>query len=146
VVAFGTLQAGLDIEYSRSSVSFTWEGFDEMDQVSGDGSAELLNDGSIQIEIRLSQCRRSRPQSQTGHFFNSLLEGRDAREKATQEPFGLISLAASRGFALRRGRPCSREADSHHRPRQQGKDIRAFGDVARALRLAAVSDGELNAL
>ena len=35
-IAFGALQAGLDIEYSRSSVGFTWEGFDEMDEVSGD--------------------------------------------------------------------------------------------------------------
>jgi hypothetical protein len=50
-IAFGALQAGLDIEYSRSSVGFTWEGFDEMDEVSGDGSAELLDDGSIAIEF-----------------------------------------------------------------------------------------------
>jgi hypothetical protein len=47
----GALQAGLDIEYSRSSVGFTWEGFDEMEEVSGDGSAELLDDGSIEIEF-----------------------------------------------------------------------------------------------
>jgi hypothetical protein len=45
-------KAGLDIEYSRSSVGFTWEGFEEMDEVSGDGSAELLDDGSIEIELR----------------------------------------------------------------------------------------------
>jgi hypothetical protein len=50
-IAFGALQATLDIEYSRSSVGFTWEGFDEMDEVSGDGSAELLDDGSIEIQF-----------------------------------------------------------------------------------------------
>jgi hypothetical protein len=50
-IAFGALQAGLDIEYSRSSVGFTWEGFDEMDEVSGDRSAEMLDDGSIEIEF-----------------------------------------------------------------------------------------------
>ena len=50
-IVFGALQAGLDIEYSRASVGFTWEGFDEMDEVSGDGSAELLDDGSIEIEF-----------------------------------------------------------------------------------------------
>jgi hypothetical protein len=50
-IAFGALQAGLDIEYSRASVGFTWEGFDEMDEVSGDGSDELLDDGSIEIEF-----------------------------------------------------------------------------------------------
>ena len=46
------LQAGLDIEYSRHcSIGFTWEGFDEMDEVRGEGSAELLDDGSIEIEF-----------------------------------------------------------------------------------------------
>jgi hypothetical protein len=50
-IAFGALQAGLDIEYSRLSVGFTWDGSDEGDQVLGDGSAELLDDGSIEIEF-----------------------------------------------------------------------------------------------
>jgi hypothetical protein len=44
-------RGGLDIEYSRSSVGFTWQGFDEMDEVTGDGTAELLDDGSIEIEF-----------------------------------------------------------------------------------------------
>jgi hypothetical protein len=39
------------LQYSRTSIGFTWEGFDEMDEVSGDGSAELLDDGSIEIEF-----------------------------------------------------------------------------------------------
>jgi hypothetical protein len=30
-------------------VFFTWVGFDEMDEVTGDGHAELLDDGSIEI-------------------------------------------------------------------------------------------------
>jgi hypothetical protein len=30
-------------------VFFTWTGCDEMDEVTGDGSAELLDDGSIEI-------------------------------------------------------------------------------------------------
>ena len=46
-IAFGALQVSLDIEYSRSSVGFRWEGFDEMDEV----SAELNDDGSIEIEF-----------------------------------------------------------------------------------------------
>ena len=45
-IAFGALQADLDIEYSRSSVGFTWEGFDEMDEVSGDRCA-----GQVGLEI-----------------------------------------------------------------------------------------------
>ena len=52
-IAFGAFQASLDIEYGRSSIGFTFEGSDEMDEVSGDGSAELLDDGSIEIEFAL---------------------------------------------------------------------------------------------
>ena len=48
-IAFGALQAGLDLSYSPSMVFFTSAGCDEMDEVTGDGSAELLDDGSIEI-------------------------------------------------------------------------------------------------
>ena len=50
-IAFGALQAGLDLEYSETIVSFTWAGFDEMDEVHGTGSAELLDDGTLKIEF-----------------------------------------------------------------------------------------------
>ena len=50
-IAFGAVQAGLDLEYGRSIVFFTRAGFDEMDQVSGSGSAELLDGGSLEIEF-----------------------------------------------------------------------------------------------
>ena len=43
--------AGLDLAYGHSDVDFTWAGFDEMDQVSGSGSAELLEDGTLEIEL-----------------------------------------------------------------------------------------------
>jgi hypothetical protein len=48
-IAYGAMQAGLELEYSRSMVVFTWAGFDEMDDVSGTGSAELNDDGTIEI-------------------------------------------------------------------------------------------------
>jgi len=32
-------------------VFFTWEGFDEGDEVSGSGSAELGDDGVLEIEL-----------------------------------------------------------------------------------------------
>lgn len=48
-IAFGAMQATLDLGYNKSVVSFTWSGFDEMDEVSGDGHAELLDDGAIEI-------------------------------------------------------------------------------------------------
>ena len=50
-IAFGAFQASLDIEYGRESVGFDWEGSDEGDEVRGDGTAELLDDGSIEIEF-----------------------------------------------------------------------------------------------
>ena len=50
-IAFGALQASLDLAYGRSDVSFEWEGCDEMDEVRGSGSAELLEDGSLEIEF-----------------------------------------------------------------------------------------------
>jgi hypothetical protein len=50
-IAYGAMQAGLDLEYGRTIVFFTWEGFDEMTEVRGTGSAELNDDGSIEIEF-----------------------------------------------------------------------------------------------
>ena len=45
-ITFGALQARLDLEYARTSVFFEWEGFEEMDEVRGSGSADLRDDGS----------------------------------------------------------------------------------------------------
>lgn len=67
-IAYGALQVGLDIEYSRTSIGFTWIGFDEMDEVLGEGSADLLDDGSIEIEF-------------------AYRNGDDAVLKAKREPF-----------------------------------------------------------
>ena len=50
-IAFGAMEAALEIAYGRTSIDFTWIGFDEGDDVSGEGSAELLDDGSIEIEF-----------------------------------------------------------------------------------------------
>lgn len=50
-IAFGAMQAGLDLAYGRCDVAFTWAGFDEMDEVGGSGSAELLEDGTLEIEF-----------------------------------------------------------------------------------------------
>lgn len=50
-IAFGAMEAGLDLAYGRSDVTFTWFGFDEMDEVCGSGSAELQADGTVEIEF-----------------------------------------------------------------------------------------------
>jgi len=45
------MQATLDVEYGPTSIDFTWIGLDEGDEISGEGNAELLDDGSIKIEF-----------------------------------------------------------------------------------------------
>ena len=54
-IAFGAMQATLDVDYGPDEIGFTWAGSDEMDEVSGSGSAELMDDGSIQIEFEYHQ-------------------------------------------------------------------------------------------
>lgn len=50
-IAFGALQASLDLAYGHRDVDFDWEGDDDMHAVRGSGSAELLDDGSLEIEF-----------------------------------------------------------------------------------------------
>ncbi len=49
--AFGAVNADMDLEYARTMVFFTFTGFDEMDQVSGSGSAALADDGTLEVEL-----------------------------------------------------------------------------------------------
>jgi hypothetical protein len=50
-IAFGAMQASLEVEYSRESIGFSWNGSDEGDQVEGEGTAELLDDGTFEIDF-----------------------------------------------------------------------------------------------
>ena len=45
------MEAGLEVEYARDSIGFRWAGCDEGDEVEGEGTAELLDDGTIEIEF-----------------------------------------------------------------------------------------------
>ncbi len=49
--AFGVVNATMELEYAKRIVLFSWTGFDEGDEISGSGSAELDDDGTIEIEI-----------------------------------------------------------------------------------------------
>jgi hypothetical protein len=69
-IAFGALQAGLDVSYSPSMVFFTWGGCDEMDEVSGDGHAELLDDGSIKVTFAYHNGDEAILKATRGYFFN----------------------------------------------------------------------------
>ena len=50
-LVFGVVTASLDLSYSRTIVFFTFEGCDEDNEVTGSGSAELLEDGTLELEI-----------------------------------------------------------------------------------------------
>lgn len=50
-IRFGCVMATLECTYSPSTVHFDWHGFDEMDEVDGDGFAELNDDGTLNIEF-----------------------------------------------------------------------------------------------
>jgi hypothetical protein len=45
------LEPGLEVEYARDSIGFRWAGCEEGDQVEGEETAELLDDGTIEIEF-----------------------------------------------------------------------------------------------
>jgi len=49
--AFGAVHATMELEYAERIVFFTWTGFDEGDEVSGTGSAELDDHGTVEIEL-----------------------------------------------------------------------------------------------
>ena len=50
-LAFGVVTAGLNLDYAQTVVFFTFAGSDEGDEVSGSGSAELTEDGALEIEL-----------------------------------------------------------------------------------------------
>jgi hypothetical protein len=45
------MNATMELEYARRIVFFSWAGFDEGDEMTGTGSAELGDDGTVEIEL-----------------------------------------------------------------------------------------------
>ncbi|CAO3357807.1 hypothetical protein [Azospirillum palustre] len=52
-MVFGALQAGLEGETGVSIIFFDFEGSDEMTPIRGTGTAELTEDGSLEVEISI---------------------------------------------------------------------------------------------
>jgi hypothetical protein len=48
---FGCVACGIDCDFSDDDAEFTFQGHDEMDEVSGSGWAELNDDGTLSGEI-----------------------------------------------------------------------------------------------
>ena len=51
-IAFGTVQIGLDCRHSRTGTHLTFHGSDEGTEVSGEGDADIADDGTLSGEIR----------------------------------------------------------------------------------------------
>jgi hypothetical protein len=93
-IAFGALESGLGLRYGPSMVFFTWVGFDEMDEVTGDGFAELLVAGSVEITFTYHNVDEP-SSSQTGAFFNILLEvSFYSRQQVEHGPGGVENIGA----------------------------------------------------
>ena len=45
------METGFEVEYARDSIGFHWAGCEEGDEVDGEGTAELLDDGALEIEF-----------------------------------------------------------------------------------------------
>ncbi len=50
-ITFGVVDVGLALEYSQTMVAFTFYGDAEGDEVSGSGLADVLDDGTLEIEF-----------------------------------------------------------------------------------------------
>ena len=50
-IVFGALRATLGCGVASDEADFDWHGFDEMDEVTGNGSVELQADGSLEGEF-----------------------------------------------------------------------------------------------
>ena len=78
------MEAGLDVKYARDSIGFRWAGCDEGDEVRGEGTAELLDDGTIEIEFAYDNGDEAVLKAKREPFFNSLL----GVAASTDLPFG----------------------------------------------------------
>jgi hypothetical protein len=48
---FGVVDVGLSLKYSPTMIAFTFEGDAEGDEVNGSGWADILEDGTLEIEF-----------------------------------------------------------------------------------------------
>jgi hypothetical protein len=81
--AFGVVNAAMELEYSRSIVFFRWTGSDEGDEISGTGSADLQEDGTVEIELSFDAGD------------DAVLKAR--RERIVQQPASLTAVRRETG-------------------------------------------------
>jgi hypothetical protein len=76
-IAFGALEASLEVEYARDSIGFQWAGCEEGDEVEGNGTTELFDDGTIEIEFAYRNgdeaVLKAKPEtSSTAYYYHRL--------------------------------------------------------------------------
>jgi hypothetical protein len=70
---FGAVDATAELEYGGRIIFFHWSGFDQGDAIGGDGSAELQDDDSLEIELSFDDGDDAVLTPPRNDFFNSLL-------------------------------------------------------------------------
>jgi hypothetical protein len=70
-IAFGAMEAGLEVEYARDSIGFRWP--DATKATRSEAKEPPNSSRTAQSRSNSPTTRRSRPQSETRPFFNSLL-------------------------------------------------------------------------
>src|SRR3954453_22842156 len=69
--AFGVVNATLVVEYGQSVVFLTWIGCNEGDEITGSGSAELQDDGTIEIELSFHKGDNAILKARHERFYDS---------------------------------------------------------------------------
>jgi hypothetical protein len=122
-IAFGALEAGLEVEYARDSIGFRWAGREEGDQAEGEGTAELLDDGSVEIEFAYHNgdeavLKAKRVTSSTACWSSptSVRSRMDEELESGASPLGVpLKPVNSYGSRLLDGRS-TKPSDRHHSP------------------------------
>ncbi len=99
-IAFGAVQATLEIEYGSTSNAFAWVDSDEMDEVSGECAAELLDDGSINIEFEYDSGGNAFLKATRESSSTTATECADGRSNANK----LRVIFLERGIVVRKGK------------------------------------------
>lgn len=92
----------MDLQYGKRTMFFTWEGFDEMDETSGSGSA----DSTPTVRLRSSYPSTAPPppssKPSASDFFNSLLWASSSdRGAAADGKLLLVTLRGEREFVFK---------------------------------------------
>jgi hypothetical protein len=95
-LVFGALQAGLECEAGTSIIFFDFEGSDEMTPIRGDGTAELAEDGSLELEISIHHDDEVHLKARRWSFFscrrNSPTKGKLQETKKFEFPLNTLAV------------------------------------------------------